>query len=62
MMSTNQNAPRKLLFGTFQIHVDQKTLFNAFLVVMRSYMGSYNMGSYKILFKHWRSTTSDKTC
>lgn len=55
MMSTNQNAPRKLLFGTFQIHVDQKTLFNAFLVVMY-------MGSYKILFKHWRSTTSDKTC
>ena len=36
MMSTNQNAPRTLLFGTFQIHVDQKTLFNAFLVVMIS--------------------------
>lgn len=36
MMSPNQNSPRKLLFGTFQIHVDQKALFNAFLVVMIS--------------------------
>ena len=44
MMSTNQNAPRKLLFGTFQIHVDQKTLFNSFLVVMISTVHTHVYG------------------
>lgn len=50
MMSPNQNALRKLSFGIFQIRMDQKALFNAFLVVVR-FTYTYTMGSYKILFQ-----------